>query len=133
MILVDTTVWIDFFSGRHTKQVDRLVNIIEQKEELCLCGIILTEILQGVRNMREYKEVNTLFSSLFFLDMKQETFVLAAKIYSSLRLRGITIRKTLDCMIAAVAIEHQVPLLHHDRDFEPIEKYCGLKAVILGE
>ena len=61
--------------------------------------------------------------------MSKETYIHAAEIYRFLRLRGITIRKTLDCMIAAVAIENNIPLLHHDRDFDPIEKYCRLQVV----
>ena len=126
MILIDTTVWIDFFSKRNSRQVVHLVKLIEQREELCLCGIVLTEILQGIKNPREYKQAEDLFGSLLFLSMTRDTFILAADIYRSLRTRGITIRKTLDCMIAAVAIEHKVPLLHNDHDFDPIAKFCGL-------
>lgn len=126
MILVDTTVWIDFFAARETKQVSKLIQIIEQKEELCMIGVILTEILQGVKNPKEYKQVHYLLESLFYLEIKKDIFILAAEIYRSLRLRGITIRKTLDCIIAASAIQYQVPLLHNDRDFDPIEKYFDL-------
>lgn len=129
MILVDTTVWIDFFSNRDTKQVTRLIQFIEEKDDLCLCGVILTEILQGIKNPREHRQVEKMMDTLLFLEMNKETFILAADIYRSLRLRGITVRKTLDCMIAAVAIENKVLLLHHDRDFDPIEKYCGLQIV----
>ena len=64
--------------------------------------------------------------SLYYLEIKKEIFVLSAEIYRSLRVRGITIRKTLDCIIAASAIQYQVPLLHNDRDFDPIEKYFDL-------
>lgn len=128
MILVDTTVWIDFFANRNTKQVSRLVQLIEQKDNICLCGIVLTEILQGIKSSREHQQVANLMSSLLFLDMNKEIFVLAAEIYRSLRSRGITIRKTLDSMIAAVAIEYKVKLLHNDRDFDPIEKYCKLQV-----
>lgn len=129
MILVDTTVWIDFFAGRDTTQATFLQQLIEQNEEICTCGIVLTEILQGIRNNREHTKVNELFSSLHFLEMQRETFIHAADIYRKLRIRCITIQKTLDCMIASIAIEHKIPLLHHDRDFQPIEKYCGLVVV----
>ena len=129
MILIDTTVWIDFFANRDTKQVGRLVELIDKKEELCLCGIILTELLQGIKNSSEYKVVNELFNSLLFLEMTKDTFILAADIYRFLRLRGITIHKTLDCMIAAVAIENNASLLHNDRDFDPIEKYYKLNVI----
>ncbi len=78
MILVDTTVWVDFFSGRETKQVQYLVQYIEQREELCICGIILTEILQGIRSQKEYAQVENLFSTLLYLEMDKDTFILAA-------------------------------------------------------
>jgi predicted nucleic acid-binding protein len=129
VILVDTTVWVDFFTARSTTQVNLLQGFLQQKEELCICGVILTEILQGIRNSKEHEKVKTLFDSLLFLEIKKETFILAAEIYRGLRLRGITVRKTLDCMIAATAIERKIPLLHNDRDFNPIVKYCGLNAV----
>ena len=61
--------------------------------------------------------------------MRRQTFLAAADMYRSLRRRGITIRKSVDCMIAAVAIEHDLPLLHNDRDFDPMEAHCGLKVV----
>lgn len=129
MILINTTVWIDFFSERNTAQVRHLVRLLEQKEELCICGPILTEILQGIRSTREHKQVEDLFSSLIFLEMQRETFLSAAEIYRKLCLRGITVRKTIDCMIAAVAVEYKIPLLHNDNDFDPIVKYCGLKCL----
>lgn len=126
MVLVDTTVWIDFFANRQTKQVLRLVQLIEQKEDLCLCGVILTEILQGIKNSYERQQIETLMNTLLFLEMSKDIFILSAEIYRSLRSHGITIRKTIDCMIAAVAIEHEVKLLHNDRDFIPIQKYTRL-------
>jgi predicted nucleic acid-binding protein len=127
VILVDTTVWIDFFADRVTSHATHLKQLLEEQHELCICGPILTEILQGIRNTREHNHVQDLFGSLLFLDMHKDTFILAAEIYRKLRLRGITVRKTIDCMIAAVAVEYKAPLLHNDRDFDPIAKYCGLK------
>lgn len=129
MILVDTTVWIDFFSNRKLPHVISLIDSIEQRDELCLCGIILTEILQGIKNEGEYKIIEQSLHPLIFLDMKQSTFKLAADIFRTLQKRGITIRKTVDCMIAAVAIENEAILLHNDRDFDPIKKYCGLHTL----
>lgn len=129
MILVDTTVWIDFFANRDTSQVSTLINQLENNNNLCLCGVILNEILQGIKNSNEYRRVEHMMNSLLFIDMTKETFILSAEIYRKLRTQGITIRKTLDCMIAAVAIENKIPLLHNDRDFDPIQKYLGLKVV----
>lgn len=128
MILVDTTVWVDFFSGRPSHEALYLTQCIEQQDELCTCGIILTEILQGIKYPTEYQKTKELMETLLFLDMTQNTFISAANIYRSLREKGMTIRKTLDYMIAAVAIEYQATLLHHDRDFDPIEKYCHLQV-----
>lgn len=129
MVIVDTTVWIDFFSGSSQKHVKILENLIAEREDICICGIILTEILQGVREDTAYKKTKQLLGSLMFLPMQHSSFILSADIYRKLRRKGITIRKTMDCMIAAVAIQHDIPLVHNDRDFIPIEKHCGLKVL----
>ena len=129
MILVDTTVWIDFFIGRSVSHVASLESLLEQEEDLCICGIILTEVLQGVRKESEYVKIKELFNSLIFLPMSYETFFHSAEIYRKLRQKGITIRKSMDCMIAVVAIENNIPLLHNDKDFIPIEKYYNLKVL----
>ena len=127
MILVDTSVWIDFFANRETSQVESLVNAIQSREDLCICGVIFTEILQGIKNKKEHDAVYTTISTVRFLDMPRDTFILAAEIYRSLRERGITIRKAIDCMIAAVAIENNIFLLHNDVDFSHIAKGTNLK------
>lgn len=129
MALVDTTVWIDFFSGKSLKHVKILEKLITEKEDVCICGIILTEILQGIREETAYRKTKQLLGNLIFLPMQYSSFILASEIYRKLRRKGITIRKTMDCMIAAVAIEHSVSLLHNDRDFVPIEKHLGLKRL----
>jgi predicted nucleic acid-binding protein len=129
LTLVDTTVWIDFLAGRPTRHVAALEGLIEDRDDLCLCGVILTEVLQGIRDPKELDRTATAFESLIFLPMSRETFYLAADLYRSLRRRGITVRKSVDCMIAAVALENDVQLLHNDRDFEPIREHCGLKTV----
>ncbi len=129
MLLVDTTVWIDFFAGKSTLQVSVLELMISEGEDICVCGIVLTEVLQGIRNDGRYGKTKTHFDNLVFLPMTRATFVRSAEIYRSLRKKGITIRKPLDCMIAAVALTHNVQLLHSDRDFDPIEKHFGLKVV----
>lgn len=129
MILVDTTVWIDFFADRNTPQVDFLITQINQNEDLCLCGVILSEILQGIKNNRQKTQIENKMDSLLFLEMTKNTFISAADIYRVLRSKGFTVRKTIDCMIAAVAIENNIALLHNDRDFDPIEKYLGLRVI----
>ena len=128
MVLVDTTVWIDFFSGRTSPHVLALENLIQQRDDICICGVILTEVLQGIQNEHLFKKTKDLFNNLIFLPMPYQTFLLSAEIYRSLRKKGVTIRKSVDCMIASVSIENNIPLLHNDKDFIPIEKYCGLKV-----
>ncbi len=128
ILLVDTSVWIDFFAGRSVPHVASLEGSLNQGDDICLCGVILTEVLQGIRSDSEYRKTRTYFDSLVFLPMHHTTFVRAAEIHRSLRKRGVTLRKPVDCMIASVAIEHGIPLLHNDRDFDPVERYCGLSV-----
>ena len=129
MVLVDTTVWIDFFSANPYQHVKTLENLIVKREDICLCGIILTEVLQGIREDSEFNHTQDLLGNLVFLPMQYYVFLRSAEIYRNLRRKGITIRKPVDCMIAAVAIENDIPLLHNDKDFIPIEKHFGLKRL----
>lgn len=127
-MLVDTSVWIDFFAARSTAQVAVLESSIDQKEDLCLCGVVLTEVLQGIRDDKQYKQTESVLSNLIYLPMDQSTFLLAANIYRTLCSRGITIRNSVDCMIAAVCIEHKADLLHNDRDFDHIADVSDLQV-----
>ena len=129
MPLVDASVWIDFFADRPTPQVGELDRLLNEGALVHTCGVILTEVLQGFREDEDYRRTLSRFADLVYLPMGRKTFLAAADIYRALRRQGITIRKSVDCMIAAVAIEHNVPLLHNDRDFDPIEAHCGLKVV----
>jgi predicted nucleic acid-binding protein len=131
VVLVDTTVWVDFLNDKNMPQVQTLEQLVADEEDICTCGVILAEVLQGIREDADYRRTLSRFDSLLFLPMDRRTFVKAAELYRSLRRRGITIRKPVDCMIAAVAIENRIPLLHNDKDFDPIEKFCGLKVLDL--
>lgn len=128
MVLVDTTVWIDFFASKSTPEVAELERVLNDGEDVCTCGVILTEVLQGIRQDDDYRRTLSRFDDFLFLSMSRQTFLAAAALYRSLRRKGITIRKAADCMIAAVSLEHDVPLLHHDRDFDPMETHCGLRV-----
>lgn len=130
MIFVDTTVWVDFFRGRHTKQVQCLEATIQQNNTIFYCGLVLTELLQGIPNKKQSQQLKSHFDSLLYIEMLEADYVTAAEIYVTLRQKGVTVRKTIDCLIAALAISHQLPLLHSDKDFLPIAKYCGLRCVI---
>lgn len=129
MILVDTSVWIDFFRGNELPHVQHLEKGIEQGETIVLCGVILTEVLQGIREESAYQRTRRYLEFLQLLPMTQRVFVEAAQIYRALRNQGITVRKPVDCMIAATALVHQTQLLHNDRDFLAIAQHYPLHIV----
>lgn len=129
MILVDTSVWVDFFSGRNLPHVATLERLIQENNDLALCGIVLTEILQGIADDASYRRLQRYLEALIMLPMPQSVFIQAADIYRSLRKKGLTIRKTNDCIIAATALEHRCRLLHNDKDFLPIANHFPLKIL----
>ena len=129
MILVDTTVWIDFFAGRPRHHVATLEQLLQTGQDICICGIVLAEVLQGIRSDSEHARTKDYFESLLFLPMTRATFLRSSQTYRALRKKGFTIRTPLDCMIASVAIEHRVPLLHNDRDFDKIANHTDLEVL----
>ncbi len=129
MIIVDSSVWIDYFKGKTTKQTN-LLDSMFGKELIVIGDIILTEVLQGFQNDNDFKKARELFDSLIFRQMLgKESAVKSAENYRYLRKKGITVRKTIDVIIATFCIENDLPLLHSDKDFEPIEKYLGLRVL----
>jgi len=128
-MLVDTSVWIDLFAGRDTPQVVILEQTIARGDDIALCGIILTEILQGIRNDRQFNRVRRDLRPVLMLTMAEPVFVRAAQLFRQLRKQGLTIRKTNDCIIAATAIEHGIPLLHNDRDFDSLATHTNLAII----
>ncbi len=129
MILVDTSVWVDFFADRDLPHVTTLEELILNNEDLALCGIVLTEILQGIADDATYRRVRRYLAPLVMLPMTDAVFVKAADIYRKLRKKGITIRKSNDCIIAATVLAHHCQLLHNDKDFGPIQIHFPLKVV----
>lgn len=130
MVLVDTTVWIGFFSEHSHPNVKSLENLIINREDLCICEIILTEVLHGIRKDSEFEQTRDLLTNLLFLPMRYATFLRSTEIYRGLRRKGVTIKKSVDCIIASVGIENDIPLLHNDKDFIPIEKHFALKRFL---
>ena len=117
--LVDTSVWIDFFAARPTPEVSRLKGLVGY-EELLIGDLILAELLQGVHSDQEAALIENAFSAYQVVPLVgQEAARRSALNYRVLRRRGITVRKTIDCLIATWCIDHRVPLLHNDRDFRP--------------
>jgi predicted nucleic acid-binding protein len=127
MILVDTSVWIDFLRGAGSAEAGCLASLLEEESDICICGLILTEILQGIRESGQHRKVRRSLEPLIYLPTHRSVYVRAADIYRAARARGETIRNSLDCIIASVAIEHGVPLLQRDRDFTLIAAHSRLK------
>lgn len=128
MIVVDTTVWIDFLEAKGTPFDLHLTGLIERGETLALTDLIYCEILQGILNEAEFRRIRAILRSYPILRVRGlDTFEHAAGIYRDCRRRGFTIRKTADCLIAATCLEAEAELYHNDRDFDAIAKVRGLK------
>lgn len=129
MILVDSSVWIDFFRGSATPQAEILDALIDN-QLLTIGDLILAEVLQGFPDERSAREATVLLSQLELVELcGREIAVKAARNFRTLRARGITVRKTIDCIIATFCIENGCQLLHNDRDFVPYVKHLGLQVV----
>ena len=118
MLLIDSSVWIDWLRGSDTDAV-RFVQARESREELALTQMIYLEVLQGVSSERQFAVTQKVLGAqtlLLPLD-RLETFEAAAQMYRHARKQGLTIRKSTDCLIAALALEHGALLVHNDRDF----------------
>jgi predicted nucleic acid-binding protein len=129
LIIVDTTVWVDFFAGR--ENLESLWLRAEMgTDTLALTDLILCEVLQGLRNEKACVEIARQLNAFpVFNTGGQEAAIAAARNYRFLRARGATVRKTIDCVIATHCIRHGHSLLHRDRDFDPFERYLGLDVI----
>ena len=129
MVLVDSSVWINYFNGNKTWQTEILDQMLLQIP-LFTGDLILTEVLQGFRKDNEYNKAKEIMSTL---DCKQmggyEIAIESAENYRKLRKKGVTVRKTIDVIIGTFCINNNIPLLHDDKDFEPMVKYSGLKSI----
>jgi predicted nucleic acid-binding protein len=120
-ILVDTSVWIDFFNGSDTENVKTFCKYLENDYPLFICPVIVQEVLQGIKNEKEFKQVKDYLFALNVLNMDSiEAALGAVDIYRKLRQKGITIRKSNDCLIAYYAIKYSLKIIHNDRDFDNI-------------
>jgi predicted nucleic acid-binding protein len=129
MVIVDSTVWVDYFNGRQNPETDWLDARLDQ-ERLGLTTIILAEVLQGVRDERRAAQVEKELLKLEVFDATSAVLaVQAARNYRLLRGRGRTVRKTIDVLIATFCLQAGHSLLHRDRDFDPFEDLLGLPVV----
>ena len=129
MTLVDTSVWIDFLGGRVTPQTTWLATAVTEGELIAVCGIVLSEILQGYRAESVRRKIERRLARQPYLDLSRRGHILAADIYCSALAAGRPIRNTIDCLIAACAISHGVPLLQNDRDFANIAAVSKLRLI----
>lgn len=126
-LLVDTTVWVNYLNGISDNKTDLLHESIRLDRTVCITPTILQEILQGIRYDDQFEKVkNSLLGFNVLIWEPVPAAIQAAKLYRNLRSKGITIRKSNDCLIAAFALHFDLPLLHADKDFERIRKYYPL-------
>ncbi len=122
-VLVDTSVWIDLFRGQESEPVLRLRQMLAEGVELVIGDLILVEILQGVHHESALRRVEAAFRAYRVEPLVGEALARrSAQNYRTLRTQGITVRKTIDCLIATWCMENRVSLLHNDRDFLPFER-----------
>jgi predicted nucleic acid-binding protein len=129
VIVIDTSVWIDYFNGKATTEtevLDRLLGI----ESLLIGDLILAEVLQGLRSDPDFRRVLGFLGALEFREMVGRRVALAsARNYRSLRARGVTVRKTIDVIIGTFCMLNGHRLLHSDRDFDLMERHLGLEVM----
>jgi len=129
MTFVDSSVWIDYFNGTKTPRTDWLDASLGNLP-LIVGDLVLTEVLQGFRSDRDFRTARDLLLRLPFMTMGGRVLALKSAVnYRTLRRKGVTVRKTIDVMIATFCIHYGLPLLHDDRDFDPMVNFLGLKAI----
>lgn len=126
MTVVDASVWIDYFNGRGTRETDLLERLVGTGR-LLIGDLILAEVLQGFRSDFDFQRARRHFEAFECPAMVgRQIAVAAAQNYRTLRAKGVTVRKTIDAIIATFCIKHGHTLLHSDRDFDPFERHLGL-------
>jgi predicted nucleic acid-binding protein len=131
-VLVDTSVWVDFFNGHPSKQAEVLARLIREDADLLTCGLVVSEVLQGLRQAKSLLTIERHFREMEWLTPKEpETYIEAADLFRRLRARGLTIRSTIDCVIAILAAHHDALIFSKDRDLTLIveSKLLGLRSM----
>ena len=129
MLVVDSTVWVDYFNGVKNQQTDYLYQIAD-KTPILIGDLILAEVLQGFREDTDFESARRIFSKFLQVEMvNRDLAVQSARNYRLLRRKGITVRKMIDSLIATYCIENEHDLLHNDSDFDGYEKHLGLSVI----
>ena len=130
MIIVDSSVWIDYFVGRHVPQVKRLRTLLDREADLGVLDLVAMEVLQGCRTDALHDKLRRALNAFAHFECGgYERAERAARNYRRLRTTGITPRRSIDVLIATFCIDENMVLLHNDRDFEPVEKHLGLRVL----
>lgn len=129
MILVDTSVLIDYFKGIRNKGTEKFNQVIDRKIPFGINNFVYLEVLQGAKTDKDFRLLKKYLDTQKFYDLKnaQESFAEAARMYLKLKKKGVTVKSTMDCLVARVAIENGLFLLHNDKDFTRISKHFPLK------
>jgi hypothetical protein len=129
MLVVDSTVWVDYFNGVKNQQTDYLYQIAN-KTPILIGELILAEVLQGFRDDMDFETARRIFGKFMQVEMVNPGLaVQSARNYRLLRQKGVTVRKTIDSLIATYCIENEHDLLHNDNDFDGYEKHLGLSVI----
>ena len=130
MIFVDSSVWVDYFNGKQSVETDCLDSLLG-KEPVGLGDVVLVEVLQGFRRDKDYKIAKDLLTALTVFTLGgQEMAIKSADNFRLLRKKGITVRKTIDVLIATFCINKNLPLLHSDKDFNPFHQHLKLENAL---
>lgn len=130
MILVDSSVWIDYFNGKRTQQSEWLHSALGN-EFIVMGDLILAEVLQGFKKDSDFNKVKEMFLNFPFMEMLGlDLAVKSAENYRFLRKKGVTVRKTIDILIGTFCIHHKISLLHDDQDFIPLIEYMNLSSIM---
>jgi predicted nucleic acid-binding protein len=130
LILIDASAFIEFLNRTGSRADVLIEQLIRDNDGIALADVTLTEILQGIKNDHEFREVKASLLTFPILSLKSpESCVAAAELHRKCRKKGFTIRSTIDLLIAQIALEHRVTLLHNDRDFDAIAQVCDLKVM----
>lgn len=130
LIIVDTSVWVDYFRGIQSHQTKLLANLLANTNRVTITPTVLQETLQGIRDDSQFTQIRESLLVCIILRLDPtEAAIEAAQLYRMLRKKGVTIRKPNDCLTAYYGLFHDVPILHNDIDFVQIARYTALKMV----